>query len=61
MTQDEANRVAQALRSLDQFAANAPLGRNWHRTWEQIFTQVIQQIVNMVDKPAEEKPDDPKK
>ncbi len=56
MTNDEANKVAQALQPLDQFAATTPLGRNWHATWQQLYTQCVQQVAQMVDKPSTMKP-----
>ena len=64
MTNDEANKVAQALQPLDQFAATTPLGRNWHATWQQLYTQCVQQVAAMVDKAPDKpatKPDTPKK
>ena len=55
MTNDEANKVAQAIQPLDQFAANAPLGRAFHATWQQLYTQAIRDVAALVDKPVAKK------
>lgn len=55
MTPDEANRVAQAMQGLNQFATTSNMlntNANWHATWQQVFKQAIQQIAEMVDKPT---------
>ncbi len=64
MTKDEANKVAQAMQQLNGFATTSNMlntNASWHATWQQLFAQVIHQVAAMVDKPAEQKPDKPKK
>ncbi len=55
MTNDEANKVAQALQPLDQFAQQTAVGRNWHAQWQSLFAQAIRDVAAMVDK-ARDKP-----
>ncbi len=59
MTNDEANRVAQALQPLNQFVTTANMlntTAGFHALWQQAYTQCVQQVAQMVDKPSTMKP-----
>jgi hypothetical protein len=60
MTNDEAQKVVQAMQGLNQFATTSnTLNTNaiWHDIWKQQFALAVQQIAALVDKPVDKSPD----
>jgi hypothetical protein len=53
------NKILELLQVLDQFAAEAPLSRQWHIEWQERFKQVafkIQKVMKQ-EQEKEEGPD----
>ncbi len=51
MTNDDFQKVARIIQTLDHFAATSDSHRVWHIRWQQVYEQVLAQIKVLVEEP----------